>query len=382
MMCLVAFMAFGGMSLLVPVLPLYVLDLGGSTGDIGLVVSIFAAVSIILRPFVGRASDMYGSKKTVVVGAVISLVASALYLWPVGIPTLLFIRMLHGAGISVLGTAAFAYMAEMAPAHRRGEAMGLFGMSMSISFAIGPLLGSVIQSNFSFAVLFAVLTAGALVSVILSCFVRPSIKDEARTIPPFTWGALINREALLPGTLLFCMSSSFAPIATLLPIFSQERSLADPGVFFFVQAVSIFISRGFAGTLSDRFGRIAVIIPSLLIVAAGVTVLGLSTAPWMFLLAAAIHGTGVGALQPTAIAMAIDRSDQNSTGSAMATVNIFLDFGFALGSFVVGSIALHTNIANIYLGEAFVVLAGMSIFYLWVKQEGRLARNKAPVPSA
>ncbi len=382
MMCLVALMAFGGMSLLIPTLPLYVLDLGGSTGDIGLVISIFAAVSIILRPFVGRASDMYGSRNTVVVGAVITLISSALYLWPVGIPALLFIRTLHGAGISIMGTGAFAYMAEIAPAHRRGEAMGLFGMSMSISFAVGPLLGSVIQSNFSFNALFAVLTAGALISAVLSYFARPSIKDEAKTLAPFSFGALMNREALLPGILLFCMASSFAPIATLLPLFSQERSLADPGIFFFVQALSIFVSRGFAGKLSDRYGRIAVIIPSLLIVASGVTVLGLSTAPWMFLLAAAIHGAGVGALQPTALAMAIDRADQNSTGAAMATVNIFLDFGFALGSFLVGILALYTDISSIYLGEAFVVLAGMSVFSLWVKQEERSARKRAPAPSA
>ncbi|MSQ15628.1 MAG: MFS transporter [Dehalococcoidia bacterium] len=380
MMSLATLTAFGGMSLLIPVMPVYVLGLGGSTSDIGLVISLFAAVSILFRPFTGRASDMYGSRNTVIVGAVITLVASSLYIWPVGIPVLLLIRVLHGIGISILSTGAFAYMAEIAPADRRGEAIGLFGMTLSLSFAVGPLLGSIIHSNFGFVALFSVLTAGALISGVLSYFVRPSAKDDSTALASFSFGALINRDALLPGVLLFCMASSFAPIATLLPLFSQERELADPGVFFFVQATSIFISRGFAGRLSDNYGRIAVIMPSLLIVAAGVTVLGLSSSAWMFLLAAAIHGTGVGALQPTAIAMAIDRTDRKSVGSAMATVNIFLDFGFAVGAYMVGTLAAYTSISNLYLGEGVVVITGMVLFTVWMKREKR--PKPEPIPAA
>jgi len=379
LVCMVGITSFGGVSLLVPTLPFYVIEIGGTTADIGFVVAVFAAVSILIRPFAGRASDIYGSKLIMLVGGLVTLVSSALYLWPVEIPVFSAVRAFHGIGLSILSTGAFAYMADVAPPYRRGEAMGLFGMSMSLSFAVGPLFGSVIQSNFGFTPLFLFLVLSSLIALLFAYLAAPTARAGSQGVPSLSLGALINKEALIPGILLFCMATSFAPMATLLPLFAKERSLGDPGVYFFVQACSIFGSRWWAGSLSDKYGRMAVIVPSLLLVAVGEAVLGLSLFTWIFLTAAAIHGAGVGALQPTVLALAIDRADERSRGAAMATVNIFLDFGFAIGSLAMGNLAPYTGIAPLYLSETGVVLFGMFVFVMFMRREKR-SQVEAVVP--
>src|SRR2546423_11361005 len=61
-LCLVGFLGYTHMSMLTPVLPLFIQEQGGSATFIGIVVLAFSAPSFLLRPLIGRLVDSWSTR--------------------------------------------------------------------------------------------------------------------------------------------------------------------------------------------------------------------------------------------------------------------------------------------------------------------------------
>ena len=127
--------SFTSMYLLLATLPLYVVAIGGTVTDAGIVLACFTLTAVIVRPWIGRLSDRRSKKAIMLAGAAV-LAASSLLCEPAhSVPLLMAVRVLHGVGWAAFGTAASALAADLAPLSRRGEAMGYFGVG-SIAWAM------------------------------------------------------------------------------------------------------------------------------------------------------------------------------------------------------------------------------------------------------
>lgn len=367
---------FANMSLLIPTLPLYVIQVGGKRSDIGVIVAAFAITSVALRPFVGQAVDRRGSKGMMVAGGLLVVLSAALYLLANTIPLLLALRALHGVGMAVATTAALAFVAEAAPPHRRGEAMGVFGMFMSLSFVLGPMTGSFLADTWGFQALFIGMTILSVVGLLLMLPVSASRPTAIAHPGGVSLSGLISRSALLPSVLFLAMAGTFAPQMAFLPLFAAERSLGVPGVYFAVQAASLFVSRTVGGKLSDIYGRIPVIVPSVFLLAGGVTLLGFSTSPAMFFGAAVLTGLGAGAVQPVVMAFAIDRAPEQERGASMATLTAFLDLGIGVGAVLLGMVLEVAGFTAIYVGAGVAALLALAVFLVGL----RVRALPVPVP--
>jgi MFS family permease len=67
----------------------------------------------------------------------------------------------------ILMPGSSAYAAEIAPPERRGEYMGLYTMSFSIAFSLGPFLGAEILQRWGSHVLWTTAFASGIISTIL-----------------------------------------------------------------------------------------------------------------------------------------------------------------------------------------------------------------------
>ena len=120
------FCHFASLYYLVPILPLYVQHLGGSTYQVGLIVGIFALASLLMRPFVGIWMDRAGHRGFLLVGAATYVLASLGYLAIRSIPGLLLWRVFHAMGLATFSTAAASLAGDLAPPGRRGTTLGVF----------------------------------------------------------------------------------------------------------------------------------------------------------------------------------------------------------------------------------------------------------------
>jgi len=104
--------SYSSMYLLLATLPLYVVAIGGTVSDAGVVLACFTLSAVIVRPLVGRLSDRRAKKGIMLAGAVMLAVSSLLYEPAHSVPLVMAVRVFHGVGWAAFGTAASALAAE------------------------------------------------------------------------------------------------------------------------------------------------------------------------------------------------------------------------------------------------------------------------------
>ena len=138
------FTIFTSFYFLLVTLPEYITQLGGSESEVGLIIGVFTISAVLLRPFIGREVDRRGRKIILLAGTAVFLISMLLYSYTTSVLSLLLLRVLHGIGWGAATTAASTLIADIAPPSRRGEAMGVFGISSNVAMAIGPILSFVL----------------------------------------------------------------------------------------------------------------------------------------------------------------------------------------------------------------------------------------------
>jgi EmrB/QacA subfamily drug resistance transporter len=130
-------------------------DLGASFTDLQWVVDAYAVTLAALVLTAGSLADRLGRRRVFAAGLAIFSVASLLCALAPD-PTLLSLtRALQGVGGAVLFAVSLALVAQEFPAGRqRGTAMGLYGATIGVAVAIGPLLGGALTDGLGWASIF------------------------------------------------------------------------------------------------------------------------------------------------------------------------------------------------------------------------------------
>ena len=138
---------------------------------------------------------------------------------------------------------------------------------------------------------------------------------------------LINRHALFPTIVFVTYTLTTAPVSTFLPILAEERNFGNPGLYFTMYSITSMISLAVSGTVSDRLGRGAVIVPGLLVVGAGMFILATAEIRLLFMFSGVLSGLGFGMLQPAMQSLIVDRVPPRERSSALATLQSGWDIG-------------------------------------------------------
>jgi MFS family permease len=287
----------------------------------------------------GPMSDSWGRKPLLLVGAAMYATAVVLYPRAAVIPGLVAIRLIHGAGLALYTTASNTLVADVAPLRRRGEAVGNYGLSTGLGLVIGPLAGIAILQTSSFGGMFAVCAALSVLTIAASAFITPAPRTAGTRRRGVLLGPVIAREALLPALLALMNTVSWGGVAAFVSIFAATRGIDSPGLFFGTVAAMMLLVRVVSGRASDRFGRIAVIVPGTLLSALGLSMLALSDGMPLFVLSAIVYGTGFGAVMPALQTLAADWALPGRRGVTMSTYSMGIDIGSGVGAVAFGPLA-------------------------------------------
>src|SRR5262245_58766176 len=148
------FLFFTGLASFV-LLPLHVRELGATEAQIGLIMGCYSGTAIFVQPLVGAWVDRGGPRRFLVSGAILTAAAALAF---AAIPDTLgwfpLLRALQGAAFSVFFIANFTVVVDLVPPDRRGQALGIFGISGLVSGAVGPALGELLVRAGGFRGLF------------------------------------------------------------------------------------------------------------------------------------------------------------------------------------------------------------------------------------
>lgn len=347
---------------LMTALPLYVTELGIDARYAGIMTTAYALGSILFRPFVGQIVDTVGRRKTFMTGAVIVVFACSAYTIAPNFAALFCCRMVHGLGFCLTSTAAGTIAADVVPQSRLTEGLGYYGISGAIAQTAGPALGLALLPMLGIKPVFIVTAVMALVSAVAASQIR--YKENRREAAPGEKPKvkLIEKNALLPASMIFFVSFCQCSLTTFLALFGQERAIVGVGNFFLINSIGIIVSRLMAGKLTRRFGEGNILMGACAISLLCFLMVSFAESTLMVYVAALIYGFGYGILYPLTNGMSMRHVDRTNRGAATATFVGIFDLGTFMGTFFWGQIGSALGYANMYRVAASLMIVIVLIY--------------------
>lgn len=352
------------------VLPVYVhQQLGFGTFVVGLVAGAQFATALLSRFWSGTLADKYGGKRAVAIGLLLGVAAGIFYFVSLQFgsnPTLSVIlliigRALFGGAESFIITGALSWGLVIGGHQNAGRVMVWIGTAMYVALAAGAPIGSFIYGSFGFvsiALATTIISLAVFLFVIRQRFSPPSVQH--RSSIKHVIGAVA-----LPGIGLAFTSLGFAAISTFVVlVFTQEHwSMGWLAVTIFAGA--FVLARLLLSHAADRVGGGRVAMISALVEAAGLAIIWLSPSAIIAFAGAAITGLGYSLVYPGFGVEAVRRAPAQSKGLAMGAYTAFLDLALGIANPVLGLIAAHTGLKEVFLVSSIVV-TGAGVIGFWL----------------
>jgi len=350
--------------MIIPELPSYLSALGGEDYK-GLIISLFTLTAAISRPFSGKLTDGIGRKPIIIFGMIVCIICSLLYPILSSISAFFVLRLAHGFSTGFSPTAVTAYIADVVPVHRRGEAMGIIGVSINLGSSITPPLGSYLATAYSINTMFYASSFIALISMLMII----GIKETLPTPKRFNLGLLklnkneiINRRSIFLAMVCGLSYLGFGAIITITPDQTEFLGMSNKGLYFTSFTACSILSRLIAGQVSDKYGRVVVMRVAVVLLALAYIIFGYADSPRNLLVASGFVGFALGIAIPAVFAWTVDRSNDSNRGKAVATLFIGLEVAIGLGA-LLGAAIYDNDPTNFKL--TFQVIACLAILALF-----------------
>lgn len=360
-------------SMIIPELPAYLESLGGADYK-GLIIALFTLTAGISRPFSGKLTDTVGRIPVMVIGTLVCVVCSLLYPVLTTVAGFLLLRLFHGFSTGFKPTASTAFVADIVPWQRRGEAMGIMGVSMNTGASMAPPLGSWLANVYGINTMFFLSSGFALISILILFGLKETLEEKVT----FRMGLLkikpheiIDATAIAPAVVTVMIYFCYGVILTIVPDQSAFLGLENKGLFLASFTACSILSRLISGRISDRVGRVPVLMVSIFLIGGALLFLGSAQSAWVLLAGSGLLGFSVGTAAPTVFAWTIDRADDLHRGRALATVYIALEIGIGGGAIV--SAWLYDNQPDnfffTFLITSIFTLLAIPYLYFWKRRQ-------------
>ena len=247
---------FFGLFVVMPLLALYVLRFDDCTPLLlGLSMGIYALSQVLFQIPFGSLSDKYGRKPLIALGIVIFIIGSLICAFAQSAQMLVFGRFLQGVG--AIGGVVSAMIADVVPESRRTKAMATMGASISLSFALAMIIGSIEKDASTLFVLACVLSA---FSLLLLFFVPNVAHVQFSYSQKATDGANKNLWIMNASNFLQKMLMTFAFV--IIPLLLAQDGIAKESMWqFYIPAALLgVLAMAPAAILAEKRGKFKLVL--------------------------------------------------------------------------------------------------------------------------
>jgi predicted MFS family arabinose efflux permease len=258
-----------------------------------------------------------------------------------------------------------------------GRATGAFRSSFLVGIGAGPALGGVVAEGLGLAAPFHIYATVLLVSAAIAWFAMAGAGELSSTrkrSPLEALGAAgplfrdIRYVVALLATFVGWWSIA-GPAQTVGVVFAQERlgfSTGRIGLAITLLSAGELLALVISGRAADRFGRRAVLVPSLAVMAAALAALGhIEGAPPAFFPILVVVGASVAATGTASGGLLADAIPRGGSGAAVGVNQMAGDLGYLLSPTVVGAAAERAGFGFAYIvgaiPAALVFLASLRL---------------------
>ncbi|WP_298802117.1 MFS transporter [uncultured Pseudokineococcus sp.] len=334
---------FSAQGALLPVVPLFVVDrLDAGVASVGAVVAVLSVTALALRPLAGAASDRWGPGALLVAGALVAAAAAAGHGAVDALPALVALRVALGAAEAAYLVAAVAALADLAPPHRRGEAMSYSSLGLYVGIGLGPLLGEALLRRAGFGAVWAAVAllagAAALLALVVGARAPRDPGPPAATRPSRSRGRDVRR-LVRPAAALTAGVVAAAGFLAFAALHARGVGLPGAGTVLLTYGGVVVATRLAAARLVDRGSPVRLVALALLLGSAGLALMAAVPSAAGLHAGAAVLAVGVALLTPSVYRLMVEAAPDAPSGTVAATFTVALDVGLGAGPLVFGLVA-------------------------------------------
>ncbi len=415
-----------GMGTIAPVLPLFTAEeYHVNAAQVGIAIGLFGVGRLVISVPSGYLCQIYGRKPVMALGVAVNVLGALMvalsfsYWWLIGW------RFVSGLGGSVLNTVATVYLRDESTPQNRGRLLSAQELSILAGQTLGPLLGGYLANVFglriplyaqaimmalSFAVIVGPLpesrwreptpapahrpsTAGpppdstTPSAATPSAATTPSDAAPPSRPPPSPspgrqrgdfWRMMLSPAFIFVGLFgLMIVANRQGARFSVMPLFGAVKGFGPNhlGLWLSLTHFPQLFSTLTSGYLSDRFGRKSPIIPSLILMCAGIATFVWAGSLWQLLLSGVLMGMGEGLGSPAGTVFFADIAPPGLEGVTIGLFRTFGAIGTVAGAIVLGAIADVAGFPWALWVDAIIFAASGIGVILFVRETYRRRRS-------
>ena len=358
----VTLMAVLGTSSVTPAFPTIVRELGVSSGQVGLLITVFTLPGIVMTSVLGVLSDRYGRKKILVPALLLFGLAGGACAFARTFDLLLTLRFFQGMGAAALGTLNVTVIGDIYDGRERSAALGYNSSVLSVGTASYPAIGGLLATFgwfYPFALPFLAIPIGMIVLFSLKN-PEPRNDDTLKDYFGSVWENLRDREVVgLIGTSLLTFIVLFGPQISYLPILMNARFDAPSyviGAVLSSASLTTALTSTQLGRLTGRFPEKSLLKAAFVLYAIALLAVAFTPSLPLLLFPAVLFGVAQGINLPNVFSLLNAHAPTENRGAFMATNGMSLRAGQTIGPLFMASAAGALGLTGAYLAAAGLAL--------------------------
>lgn len=359
------------------VLPLVVLsarDLGAGVGTAALIGGLLGVGQLVGDLPAGALAARFGEKRALVGACVVEVVALIGAFLSTQVVMLGGAILLMGLSGAVFSLARQTYLTEVVEFRYRARALSTLGGVFRFGSFAGPFAGAAIISRHDIGAAYAFAAITTSVAALLTLSL-PDL-EPGRSVRKHVAGATAGaarvrhrsvlavladhkRVLLLMGSGVLLLSVARASRQSILPLWAESHGIdaATTSVIYGISAGVDMLLFFPGGAIMDRFGRVAVVVPAMIIMGIGFLVLPLTASVVTISLVGMLLGLGNGISSGIVMTLGADASPPGERAQFLGGWRLMSDIGNAVGPLTITVVTVFAPLA-----AAAWTLGGLTLF--------------------
>ena len=353
---LIIALRFFGLFLVLPIISVYAMNLEGSTPMlVGIVIGGYALTQMIFQIPFGMISDKIGRKKTIIIGLVIFAIGSFVCAVSTDIYSLLFGRLLQGAG--AIGAVVTATISDLVKEEQRPKAMATMGMFIGVAFAASMAAGPTLGASYGVSTLFYIVMVIAIGSIFVLLKAVPNPPMITHTYnKKVELGAILGNVNLMKMNITNFLQKGLMTFAfMIIPIVLTKTygwELSELWKVYIPAMIFGFIAMAPAAIIAEKKGKFReILIIGIVFFALSYLIIGFSPSATVFVIGVVIFFIGFNMHEPIMQSLASKFAKVHQRGLVLGIFNSAGYLGTFLGGLIGGiffqDVALDTLVVVI-----------------------------------